>query len=314
MVLTLALIAFSLFDGASSMQHAATVEAETFYEQTKGNGTLTIRTISTPEGISVPRGATNVRVGTIEFIADCSENIRVHTIPIIHKGIGAASDIERIYLNEGFRRITRSKPFDRSSGAARLSLKDFVINACDTRTLDIVVDIHPNASVANAHSFTSGDAKEYETSARTITIEDQAKNRQLVTTAQNQGKISVEYLNGTTSARFGRQETLLRIRLSADIKNSHYLKGVTFTNTENARDRDLLDLSLQTTKGTTVTTPRPWMNGREISFTFEPELYLERGQSTLLLLKGTMNASSSKRISLTILEPSDLKSTIARKR
>src|SRR3989344_4591837 len=82
-------------------------------------GTLTVTTTQLSSG-SMPIGAQRLPMLQVTLQASCDAAATVRTITVYHEGLGAVSDISRVYALEGATRVTRAAVLQRNAQTATL--------------------------------------------------------------------------------------------------------------------------------------------------------------------------------------------------
>jgi hypothetical protein len=305
------IVGYMLFDFMPT-QVVVPAEGTSFFKN--GTGDLLV-TLDNPQSIgSVARGATRVSLGTLNLTASCDGDITVQEIEVKHTGLGASSDIRGVYLIDGARRVSRPIRFDAGSKKALIRPMNLVVPKCGAIRPDIVIDLVDTAAPGAEHGISLTGVTGIKATAKSITVSESEASKRVLTTPYADSKITVNFLPGTYLHRYAHRETLARIQFTADAKSSHFLKKIILTNQEGARDYDVLDFALETTSGKRLTAPAMHMNGRTLTLEFYPSFELRRSQTVVLLLKGTINSSITKKIDFTVEEKGDLFSTPARER
>lgn len=294
--------------------HAASsdlLENETVTTAT-GKGDLQVSVESAPLVGSMPRGATRVEMAVLNMSASCESDVTVTGIEVTHFGLGVTSDISAVYLNDGLRRVSRAHTFDTRSRTASLRVTSLVIPKCSAVRVKVLFDISRDATVASEHGASIASASSVVSTAKSTTLLRTDTTERTFTTAKDAGAITVNFLPIKGPLSYGRRETVARLQLTADSKNDHLLRSVTFKNLGDARDMNLINFTLENRRGDVLSPVAQRMRGLTVKLDFEPTYILERGRTVVFLLKAQINASQSKKIQFTIEEPSDLNSTLYR--
>lgn len=289
-----------------------TVSASTI--TTGGVGTLTVSSSEAPVIGSVPQGASRVHMMTLNLSASCDADIAVSQIDVRHVGLGAVSDITGLYLMSDTTRISRSVAFDHS-GDASLRLRSFTLPKCGAARVKLLADFSRDANVASEHGVEITSSAGVASTAKEVIVEHAASDMTFATSRTNGGELTVKFLSAASRlVRYGRTETVARLQLSADAKSGHILRSITLTNDATARDMDLINLSLQTTSGKTLTVVAQRMKGKQVTLEFQPTYILNSSQTVVLLLKAQINGSITRKINFILEEESDLDASPYRSR
>lgn len=307
-VLSTIIVAAMLLDFMRPLHTAPPVVSDTAYADS-GSGDLQVSIQSAPLLGSTPRGARRIEMAVLNFSASCEADIRIEGATLKHTGLGNVSDISGVYLSEGFRRISRSRTFDRHSQKADLRLPSFTVKKCEAARVSVLMDIASDATVASEHGMTIEDAVSITSSAKSTTLLYADTTERVIASPKRAGSVTVNLLPISGPLRFGRIETVARIQLTADTKNDHLLRSITFTNLGDARDMNLINFVLETRQGDVLTPVTQRMRGLRATLTVDQTYVLMRGTTVVFLLKAQINGSQSKKVQFTIEEPSDVYST-----
>ncbi len=304
-VLSLLALTWSVPIHAASDDLAA--ESETFISEI-GKGDLLVSIESAPLLGSTPRGAMRVVMATLNVSASCDSDVTVTGLDLMHTGLGKTSDIAGVYLHDGLKRVSRSQTFDSRSRTAHLRVTALTVRRCEAVRVNVLLDIASDADVASEHGVTIQRASSVSSTAKTTTLLRSDGTRRIFTLPKDVGSITVNFLPIKGPLRYGRRETVARVQLTADAKNDHLLQSITLKNLGDARDMNLLNFALENRRGDVLTPLAQRMRGLFVTLEFDPTYILERGRTTVFLVKAQINASQSKQVNFTIEEPSDLRS------
>ena len=107
---------------------------------------------STPAGATVPGDANSVKV--FEFDVDAgSDDANINIMTFSMDGIGATTDIDNVYLYEGATRLTEARSVNASTRTTTFGSLDLDIEAGETRTLSLRVELASAASAGNEFYF-----------------------------------------------------------------------------------------------------------------------------------------------------------------
>lgn len=309
-ILFAGVLTFSLSLPAFAVE-STVLENETVSTAT-GKGELQVSVESAPLLGSIPKGATRVEMAVLNISASCESDVTVTGVTVTHFGLGNVSDITAVYLNDGFRRISRAQTFDSRSRKAGLRVTALVVPKCSAVRVKVLFDISRDATVASEHGASIQHASAITSTAKATTLLVTDKTQRTFTTARDAGAVTVNFLPIKGPLRYARYETVARLQVTADPKNDHLLRSVTFKNLGDARDMNLINFTLETRRGEVLSPVAQRMRGLTVTLDFEPTYILERGRTVVFLLKAQINASQSKRIEFTIEEPSDIDSILYR--
>lgn len=312
MIASAAVIALFLSDFLHPAALPAAPEVTTYTQD--GNGELLVSVSSSGIFGSIARGASHIELARLNLSASCDTDIRIESIRVKHVGLGAVSDINSVYLADGFRRISRARSFDQNDRIADLRTPNLVIPKCGAVRVSVLADFSKDAEVASEHGVVIQDAGAVQSTAKSVTLTQGSATEKVTATPDRIGNVTVTFLPVNTRFRYGRIETVARIQFTADPNNDFLLKKIMLTNKGGARDMNLINLRLETRAGQVLTAPVQRMQGEHAIFEFDPTYILERGSTVVFLLTAQINASQSKKIDFTLEESSDLETTLYRPR
>lgn len=252
---------------------------------------------------SIPRGAQRVQLAQFSLTTACDDGAVIDTIVVQHEGLGAISDIERVYLMQGGRRVSRTVSLAQRDGTAAIRLNGLAIPSCATRTLTIAADFSSDATAGGEHRLSVSDVR---LRSGSVTLEEGASAGSVSRlTPVRTGTITVEYRALLSSVRYGSSRTVARMLLSADDESDQSIVSMTLTNEGKARNGDLKNLRLY--DGNILLAPVvAQLDGDVVRFELDPPLALGRNQSKLLTVKADVRAAVRKTIRLEVDEPSDI--------
>ena len=128
------------------------------------------------------------------------------------------------------------------------------------------------------------------------------------------GTINVEYLDLPRIVRYGNARIISRIRLVADRRDDHTISAITFINEGSARDRDLQNLALVSSRGEVLSMIAPQLSGESVRLVFRNPLRLSKNDDVVLSVRANVMASRRKTIQLLVETPGDIESAVRRGR
>lgn len=255
---------------------------------------------------SAPKGAQRAVFLEATFQAECDSDVTVSSVQIRHRGLGEATDLERVYATEGETRLTKTRSLDSSDRTATL---DFIpalkVKACSTKRVQIRGDFSVEAAVAGEHGLlienVAADAP--------VTLTSTTVSK-ITTKPVSTGAVSVTLLPLSKSLLFGKNRTVARFRLEADKYADQDIVGITFTNAGKATNDDLQNLHIVDRKGNLISTTLSAMLDDKAHIAFDPALRLDHNDEVLLELRADIVASKRRTVRFTLEEPSDLEATV----
>lgn len=262
---------------------------------------------------SIPPGSQRVVMGTILLQAPCNADVAVESITLWHRGAGSAGDIDGVYGMSGGQRITRSRPIESGKGEVTLHFRSFVVPACETREIAILADFSADAAIAGEHRLELRSSSDVvATQPATLLTAPRAGIRRTVGPAE--GSISVSYLQLNEPVRYGDRRRVARFRLDADSSDDHVITAITFTNQGSARDGDLRNLFVESSRLEQLSDIALQMEGDHVRLLFDPPLFLPSGENRVMSLRADIRASRRKTIQFLIEEAGDIEDGVVRNR
>lgn len=120
-----------------------------------GDVTISVSS-STPAGTTVPEQANSVPVFSFDAKAG-SEDANLNVVTLTMSAVGATSTISNVYLYEGSTRLTEARSVNSSTRTVTFGSLDLDIEAGDTRTLTVRVDL-ANISASDEVQFSIDSA------------------------------------------------------------------------------------------------------------------------------------------------------------
>lgn len=281
--------------------------------QPGGSGELTVLATAATQGGSVPQGASRVPLLLLTLSTSCASDVTVSELSVRHVGLGDRKDITAVYLLEQGRRISRSATFD-GDGIARLRPRQLQVQRCSSTALQVAADISRDAASSGEHGAELRASRDVVSSAAK-TVLAAGNSITVATSPTSAGSVSVQFLPvNARLVRYGRRETVARVQLTANGSSDQLLRAITFTNSESARDMDLVNLTLQTSSAHVLSNTAVRMNGKQVTLQFEPSYILRRGQTVVLLLKADIRGSITRKVQFELEEESDLDASSYRSR
>ena len=272
------------------------------------SGSLTVSQSAAVNG-SVPKGAQRVPFLSLTLTAGCDGDVTVREVTVAHEGLGDSSDLSRVYVTDGRRRLTRGKTIDASDRTATLRfIPALFIKACESRALTVAADLSPDAASAGEHRLGVESASDVQTEAA-VRLSSQETAPVATVRPKATGTVTARFLNLLQPLRFGNNRTLARFRLEADGESDQDIRAITLTNAGKATDGDLKNLRIQNRKGDVLTNTLAAMDGDLVRLTFDPPLRIGRNDDVLLELKGDAKASKRRTVRFVLEEPSDLEAS-----
>lgn len=278
-----------------------------YVRTTEQRGAVTVKA-SSARAATVAPGMQRVEMLRLQLNAGCADDVSINTITIQRRGLGANEDIEAVYAIHRGVRVSVARSVSRRDGLVDLNVRRLMLPACDTEEVYIYADFSTDAAIAGEHSFV---LKGIEAGKATVRIDKQLGQfiRERATTAgRSIGQISVDYRSVNNRVHYGSRQRIARFTLSADNRDDHLVRAITFTNNGSAGDDDLQNLFLEF-RNRRVSTVASQLIGDKVRLEFDPPFALPKNSTLLFSVRADVRAGRSRTIRLLIEEPSDVEAT-----
>lgn len=257
--------------------------------------------------ISVPHGAQRVGLVQLTLKAGCDADAIIREVIVKHGGLGSSSDIERVYVADGNKRISPPQSFSARTRTAILRPMNLTVQKCQERTIDVRGDFSTDAASGGEHRLIvsairldDGTLIQPNVIAATVTAK---------TVPQTTGTVTVEYLPLLDTVHFGAGKTVARLTLSADNQQDQAIQVITLTNDGSAKDSDLQNLKLM--NGQKVLSEEiKHLDGSIARFVLKQPLLIGKNSTVMLTVKADVRASNKRTIRFIVEEPSDIEATV----
>ncbi len=251
---------------------------------------------------------------SIVLRAGCTADVPVEEIHLVRRGHGFSTDIAGVYAEIAGRRVSQSATPQRD-GALTLRLQSVLIPACEEIVLGILMDTAATAEVASEHRLTLADQDPVVAPSASLVIVPVASDAASLvrTAAKSTGTIAVEYLRLLKRVSYGRNRTVLRLRLSASGERDLQVTRMVLTNEGSARYADLQNIALYDNRGKRVSSVAFQMDGDRVNLSLDPPLSVARNTSRVLELHADALASRRKTVRFVVQEPGDIQSSEVRR-
>lgn len=243
-----------------------------------GQGTgLTVSLASdTPAGVTLPGGAVSVPFTKFNVTASNDGPVTITTLVVKRTGVGAASEITKVYLYEGNTRLTNGRTINSTTHEATFSTFNYTVPAGTTKTLTIVADVDDSGEhalgLASASAITTGGAAV--TGSFPITGNKMSLSTTLAGKADVEGNNTYTLKVGETNVEVGAFTVYVNNTEDAQVE------AITLYNSE----RDILD-NLKLYRGTDLVATGS-KSGDYITFSLNNAYAISKGQSASFTVKG----------------------------
>lgn len=277
---------------------------------------LTVRVEPVQNIRSVPRGGQRIPMLTLEFSNERSPLVSVHSVQLHHEGLGSTKDVKSVYALFGNARISKATTVFTSDGEVRVSFTPSIkLSRGQSRTVTIALNLSESALAGSEHRLVVRAAEDVDAGGtRVDLLSEKSSISRIRTVPPVRGVIVVEYLKLPRIVQYGPNQTVARIRLTADKVDDHWLREITLTNDGKARNSDLQNLILQSSRGVPLAPTVASLTNDIVTFGFDTPVMLRKNDSIVLVIKAEVLASRDKTIRLILEEPADLRADPAVKR
>ena len=263
----------------------------------------------TPMTATIPQNGYNVPYTYLTFTAGPEEGVNVTTLIITRSGLGSTANFSRVKLYEGLTQLSSEKTLSSQYNSANFDLNSspIVVSAGSSKTVRILGDMTGTTTgVSNQLGIASGNdvtAVGAETGgAVTVGGSFPVYGNLMTTSGATVGTVDISLADpqGATAGEFyiGDQDGIFtRITLSASTEDAD-LTSIAFRNNGSAGDDEIANVSLYY-RGELVAGPVQMVN-RYVTLEFAEPLYLEKGSSVTMELRGDIVGGYNKTVGFDI--------------
>lgn len=274
--------------------------------------TVTVHGPSRPQ--SAPPGSQRVEMLSVDIANDAAHEVDVHSLTVLHRGLGERSDILGVYaMDEQNERLSDRFAFQSGDGTAQIRFRPLLtIPGRGSVTIFILADIAADAAIAGEHRLWLSSPSDIDAGDETVAVRQGSVVAQTRTAGAGRPTIAIEYPKLNERVRFGEQQLVGRIRLTAGAGDDQTIATITLTNAGKARGEDLKNIVLVSNSGKRLTDTAARLAGRNkdrVTLTFDPPFRLDAGSTVTLNVRADALASRRKTIQLLVEEPSDIRAS-----
>ncbi len=259
-----------------------------------GSGLSVALASDTPASATVPSNATGVKMAKFNFTAANDGDVILSDLTIKRTGVGATTELSKLYLYDGATRLTSGRTISASSNEAVFSNVGVTITKGTTRSLTVVADI-ANAS-SGSHALQIESAAKVVASGATVSGSFPSTGNTMSLSTTSAGKIDVDS-NGTDYTRKVGETNVEIGNFSVYANNTEdaWFKGITLynsgrdviNNVKIYRGSDLVGTA--TKSGTnfvvTLTNPIEVLKGNSVSFVVKGDVSGRDGDTATLYVR-----------------------------
>lgn len=170
---------------------------------------------STAEGASLPGGANSVEVFSFDLDAG-SEDASVDSVTITMTGAGATTNLRNVYLYEGSERLTEARSVNAATREATFSNLGLTVDAGDTRTLTVRVEVSSSQTAADTFGFSIESADAISASGD-VDGDFPVEGETFTFTGQDVGYLDIDKSGSITNPTIGEQDAVIgQFKLAAN--------------------------------------------------------------------------------------------------
>jgi hypothetical protein len=254
----------------------------------------------------IPRGATRIVLLPLTLTASCDGTIHVNELHVTRFGLADSADIAGVYILRDGVRLTRRMKFSSDDQSVTLRPRSLTLPSCGTVSIDIAIDLQPDAASGNRLSLMLATPADMVTDAESVLgkFPLQTNDSLAEVTPAPLGNLSVTF-HAVGSIVPVRDAVLAEFAVEAQGDTHQLLRSITLTNQGSAKNADLRKLFLSLRNGRALTPVVQELAGDRVTLVFTRPFPLRRGQTAVFQLMGQA-WRRVKTVSFTLEEPTDL--------
>ncbi len=276
----------------------------------KGDGILEVSLASSnPVGDTVPKGANGVVMLSLDLTASCDDSVVIEDFTVLHEGFGTSSELTGVFGSIDGARVTRKRTIDSEDQTADLRFSSpLVIDACESVTLDVVVDFDTSAVASAEHNLVLELASDIVSNALDTTGNYPLRGNTFRVAAVTSGTVTVTYRSVTpTEAEVGEKAVVLgKFEVASNSVEDQTFYSMTLEQNGSASDGDFSNLAIRRTDGTVLTNTVAQTVGDFVTLVFDPPFTVLEGDKITLEVIGDINGGAGDTIQLAFEETSDV--------
>jgi len=263
-----------------------------------GSGLMVSLASTTPAAMNVPSGATGVVFTKFNVTAANDGDIVLQDLTIKKTGIGASSELTKVYVYDGATRLSNGRTISSSTNTAVFSNLSITIPAGTTKTLSLVADVTGTGNhvlgIEAASAITAGGA--------TVSGSFPINGNIMSLSSTSVGLTDIENSNSYTVKSGENQVEVGRVAVHVNSTEDGQLESLTFYNS----GRDILsNLSLYRGSDLVATATQ---NGSYYTFVLGTPYKISKGESATFTVKADItNARNADTATLYVRYSTDLK-------
>ncbi len=240
---------------------------------------LTVRlAFDTPASARVPSNATGVVFTKVNFTADNTADVTINSITVKRTGLGSSSELSKVYLYDGAKRLTTGRTINPSTNEAIFVNLNYTVPKGTTKTLSLVADIANSSSGDHALGITSVVSTATSVSGLPVT------GNVMSTSTISVGKFDVESNGASYTRKVGEvNEEIANFTIYVDRTEDAQFKAITLYNS----GRDILN-NLKLYRGSDLIASAEKF-GSNFVFVLDTPYNINKGESATFTVKGDVS-------------------------
>ncbi|MCF7820370.1 MAG: hypothetical protein K9M44_02780, partial [Candidatus Pacebacteria bacterium] len=244
-----------------------------------GTGLSVALSAATPAASTIPSGATAVPFTKFNVTASNDGEIIIDALDVKREGVGASSEISKLYIYEGDTRIGNGRTINSSTQVATFSNLNYTVPAGMTKTLTVVADIAAGDQVGN-HKLGVVNASAIDASGATVSGSFPMFGNTMSLSSTDVGGVDIEGSNSYTVKTGKNNVKIGRFTVYVNNTEDGLVKSLRFYNS----GRKILS-NLELYRGGDMVATGT-QDGDYFTFTLDNPILIEKGQSSVFTLQG----------------------------
>jgi hypothetical protein len=166
-----------------------------------GTGMTMALASDTPAGATIPSNATGVVFTKVNVTAANDGPVTINSVIVKRTGVGATTDISKVYLYDGATRLTSGKTVNASTNESEFTNIGWTVPAGTTKVLSIVADIGNNKQ--GNHAFGIEAATAVGTNGASVSGSFPIRGNIMGLSTETTGKVDVDSAGSAYSRKVG---------------------------------------------------------------------------------------------------------------
>ncbi|MCK5292997.1 MAG: hypothetical protein KAR39_13385, partial [Thermoplasmata archaeon] len=253
---------------------------------------------TTPASATVPSNATGVVFTNVNLSASDEGDAIITGIAIKRTGVGATTDISKVYLYDGATRLTTGKTVSASTNEAIFTNLNVTVAAGATRTLSVVANIANSVSGQHAFGIASASAI---TTASAVSGSFPVTGNYMSLSTTPVGKIDVEASTATYTRKVGETNvTVGNFTVYVNATEDAQFEGITLYNS----GRDILS-NVQLYRGSDLVGSGV-QSGSDFVITLDTPYAIAKSQSAIFTVKADVGGRDADTATLYVRYSTDV--------